>query len=68
MWNAWNAGRVLVPDTEFFPHAEEWLYAFLDIIQNFTGNGKETDDDVDALGNAFEALVRGTIDLNSWVV
>lgn len=53
---AWNAGRVLVPDPEVFPEAESWLYAFLDIVQNFTGTGKEHDDDVDALGNAIAAL------------
>jgi predicted phage terminase large subunit-like protein len=53
---AWNAGRVLVPDTDAFPEAEVWLPAFLDIVANFTGSGKEHDDDVDALGNAFEAL------------
>lgn len=53
---AWNAGRVLVPDPEHFPGSEEWLYPFLDVVANFTGNGKEVDDDVDGLGNAFEAL------------
>lgn len=53
---AWNAGRVLVPDLEAFPDAEEWLQPFLDIVANFTGSGKEHDDDVDALGNAFELL------------
>jgi predicted phage terminase large subunit-like protein len=53
---AWNAGRVLVPDEEHFPGAGAWLHAFLDTLANFTGLGKEHDDDVDALGNAFEAL------------
>jgi hypothetical protein len=53
---AWNDGRILVPDPEAFPDCEEWLYPFLDIVQNFTGTGKEHDDDVDALGNAFELL------------
>jgi hypothetical protein len=65
---AWNAGRVRVPDTEHFPKAEEWLHAFLDVIGNFTGSGKETDDDVDALGNAFEALTKPTVKLDEWVV
>ena len=58
---AWNAGRVLVPDPEHFPECETWLYPFLDVIANFTGGGKEVDDDVDGLGNAFEAL-RGSDD------
>lgn len=54
---AWNDGRVLVPDPEHFPGVgERWLYAFLDVLQNFTGSGKELDDDVDALGNAFDQL------------
>jgi phage terminase large subunit-like protein len=52
----WNAGLVMVPDPEHFPESEVWLYAFLDVIQNFTGSGKEPDDDVDALGNAHKAL------------
>lgn len=53
---AWNDGRVLVPDTDAFPDAGKWLPDFLDVLANFTGLGKEVDDDVDALGNAFEAL------------
>lgn len=53
---AWNAGRILVPDLEKFPEAAVWLPRFLDIVANFTGLGKEHDDDVDGLGNAFEAL------------
>jgi len=53
---AWNSGRVLVPDPEHFPDCERWLYPFLDTLANFTGSGKEHDDDVDALGNAHEAL------------
>jgi phage terminase large subunit-like protein len=65
---AWNDGRVLVPDTEFFPEAESWIHPFLDVVQNFTGGGKEIDDDVDGLGNAFEALERGSINIEEWVV
>lgn len=53
---AWNDGRVLVPDPEHFPGCTVWLYPFLGVIADFTGLGKEVDDDVDALGNAFEAL------------
>lgn len=53
---AWNDGRVLVPDPEHFPETDSWIHAFLDVVANFTGTGKEHDDDVDALGNAFEAL------------
>lgn len=53
---AWNAGDILVPDPEFFPQSEEWLGPFLDVIQNFTGNGKEVDDDSDALATAYDKL------------
>ncbi len=53
---AWNAGRILVPDPEVFPEEEAWLIPFLDIVANFTGTGREHDDDVDALGNAFDEL------------
>jgi phage terminase large subunit-like protein len=56
---AWNAGRILVPDPELFEGNEDWLYPFLDIIQNFTGSGKEHDDDVDALSTIFDELNRG---------
>ena len=54
---AWNEGRVRVPDRDVFPASEEWLDAFLDTVQNFTGTGREHDDDVDALANAYDALV-----------
>lgn len=53
---AWNEGRIMVPDPEVFPESEAWLYPFLDVLHNFTGTGKEHDDDVDALGNAFDYL------------
>lgn len=53
---AWNQGRVLVPDPEVFPESQKWLDTFLDVVQNFTGSGKEVDDHVDGLGNAFTAL------------
>ena len=53
---AWNDGRVLVPDPEVISGVSGWLGAFVETLANFTGLGKEHDDDVDALGNAFEAL------------
>jgi phage terminase large subunit-like protein len=53
---AWNQGRILVPDLDAFPEAETWLYAFLDIVANFTGLGHEHDDDVDALSTVFDKL------------
>lgn len=61
---AWNDGRVLLPDPEVFADhpefedLEDWLYDFIDVVTNFTGTGKETDDDVDALGNAHAALLQ----------
>jgi phage terminase large subunit-like protein len=60
---AWNDGRVLLPDPDVFTDhpdfegLEDWLYDFIDIIANFTGSGREHDDDVDALGNAHAALM-----------
>lgn len=53
---AWNDGRVLLPDPEKFPKASKWVIPFLGVVGDFTGSGKEVDDDVDGLGNAFEAL------------
>lgn len=67
---AWNQGRVLVPSTdpddygvehalempEHAKFATRWLPAFLECVGNFTGLGKEQDDDVDALGNAHRLL------------
>lgn len=66
----WNAGRFLVPDPDQYEKGspelielEEWLYPFLDVIANFTGGGKEKDDDADAIGNAHFGLTRtGTDD------
>lgn len=57
---AWNDGRILVPDPELFDGVEGWLYPFLDILANFTGSGKEHDDDADALGTAFDELEKAT--------
>jgi hypothetical protein len=58
---AWNAGDILVPDPEVFdgsspsfPDCSEWLGPFLDVIGNFTGSGKEIDDDSDALATAYD--------------
>ncbi|GMV18336.1 MAG: hypothetical protein AMXMBFR56_65600 [Polyangiaceae bacterium] len=47
---AWNDGRVLVP------HEAPWLAAFLDELREFTGVGDLHDDQVDALGAAFDLL------------
>jgi hypothetical protein len=72
---AWNDGRIKVPDPDAFRDESgslmqgwEWLEdnldAFLDIVQNFTGSGKEHDDDVDALGNAVK-VTNGEMDLST---
>lgn len=53
---AWNAGKVLVPNTELFESAEDWLPAFLDELQEFTGLNDKHDDQVVALASAFGAL------------
>lgn len=49
---AWNAGRVLVPDSESIP--SPWLADFLEEHRNFTGMDDGEDDQVDAAINAFE--------------
>lgn len=57
---AWNAGDVLVPNTEKFPDAEEWLPLFLDELGDFTGVKDKHDDQVVAGASAFDALRGGT--------
>lgn len=52
----WNQGRILLPDPDTFPECSIWLDEFICVILGFTGNNKETDDDVDGLGAAHHAL------------
>lgn len=47
---AWNRGDVLVPESA------PWLDEFLDEHKDFTGSGKERDDQVDATTAAFDEL------------
>lgn len=54
----WNAGQILVPDTEF--NDAPWLPAFLDVIMNFTGVNDLTDDDVDAVTACRDELRKKT--------
>lgn len=73
---AWNDGRLRMPDPSMYERddprlveLEEWLYPCLDVVANFTGTGKEKDDDVDAMGNAHAALMAtGTDDGEALVV
>lgn len=53
---AWNDGRVLVPESA------PWLDAFLDELREFTGTGDLHDDQVDALGAAFDLLNEMVVD------
>lgn len=50
---AWNEGRILVP------REAPWLRAFVDEIGSFTGVADKSDDQVDALASAFEAVRYG---------
>lgn len=50
---AWNAGRVLVPENA------AWLNDFLAVVTGFTGVNDAHDDDVDALAAAFDELNDG---------
>ncbi|MBD1210662.1 MAG: hypothetical protein H9535_19700 [Ignavibacteria bacterium] len=49
---AWNAGRVLLPNEA------PWLSAYLDEINDFTGVGDIEDDQVDASANGFQRIKR----------
>lgn len=53
---AWNDGRVVLPDIDVFPDEAEWVLALLDRVRDFTGATGGKDDEIDALGNAFDAL------------
>jgi predicted phage terminase large subunit-like protein len=55
---AWNAGRVLVPSPES-PYYGEWTELFLDELTSFSGVNDPHDDQVDALGSAFDELADG---------
>lgn len=57
---AWNDGRVLVPES-----APPWLEPFLDELESFIGKDGQEDDQVDAAVAAFDGLVAGTIELDS---
>lgn len=59
---AWNAGDVMVPNTEYFPSAEDWLPMFLDELGDFTGIRDKHDDQVVSLASAHGAL-RGVTEI-----
>jgi predicted phage terminase large subunit-like protein len=59
---AWNAGRILIPDTAHV--AAPWLEDFLSVVCNFTGTPGEPDDDVDALAALHDQLRRAPRDLS----
>ena len=56
---AWNDGKVLVPAAH-----TEWLEAFLKEITRFTGKVDATDDQVDALAHAFNAIDQRAAGIN----
>lgn len=55
---AWNQGRVMVPDPDA-DDAPTWVGDFIDEIVNFTGQRDPHDDQVDALAAAFDLLKGG---------
>jgi predicted phage terminase large subunit-like protein len=57
---AWNAGDVLIPNTEKFPAAEKWVVAFLDEFQEFTGVNDVNDDQIDAAAAGHDVLVKAS--------
>lgn len=52
----WNAGNILLPDTEFIP--APWLPDFLAVVLGFTGKDDDVDDDVDALAALHDQLMK----------
>jgi len=54
---AWNAGRIMVPNTDVFTEAEQWLHAFVDELQSFTGVSDANDDQAVALASAHASLM-----------
>lgn len=61
---AWNTGKILLPSPERYPESADWVYPLLKVIQKFTGSGNETDDDVDALGNAITQLQANLLEVD----
>jgi phage terminase large subunit-like protein len=55
---AWNDGRVMLPDLDTFPEEHEWVLAVLDRARDFTGSPGGKDDEIDAMGNAFDELTK----------
>jgi predicted phage terminase large subunit-like protein len=53
---AWNAGKVLVPDAD-----DDWVHTFVDEVCNFTGIKDANDDQVDALVAGFDGLPQTTV-------
>lgn len=56
---AWNDGRVLLPSPDAFPASRAWVTTLISVIERFTGSGNESDDDIDALGNAIVQILEG---------
>jgi predicted phage terminase large subunit-like protein len=58
---AWNEGRVLVPDPSLLeqnPDEYDWLPDYLDVLKSFTGVKDAHDDDVDASVAAYDVLAQ----------
>lgn len=55
---AWNDGRVLVPESS----KATWVEPFLTCVNGFTGVNDTQDDDVDALAPAYDLLSDGELD------
>ena len=53
---AWNAGRLLLPDPEEFPEHAEWVALVIEHHRRFTGLDGAPDDAVDAGNNAYTQL------------
>lgn len=53
----WNAGDVLLPDPKLVKGAG-WVARFLEILRDFTGDGNEVDDHVDAFAALFDQLFK----------
>ena len=54
--DAWNAGRILVPNADVWPEAKKWLPKFLEELEKFTGKNDAEDDQVDALVSGYDGM------------
>lgn len=56
---AWNDGKILLPSekaAEHLPNGVDWVEPLISEVKSFSGQNDRHDDQIDALGTAFDAL------------